>query len=141
MRKHKSPNRTLRVSQHVIIMAARCPVCKSKDLIRGVKKQVRTQEPRVKRAFDLVLTPSGVKRKVITCRTSIHRCVQCGREFVPDQHLRFDKHFHGLKSWAMFQHVAYRISMETLCNMAEDFFGIRLFRVELLMFKAFMAEY
>ena len=61
--KKKSLNRTLRASQHVVIVAARCPVCKSKDLIHGVKKQVRTQEPRVKRAFDLVLTPSGVNAK------------------------------------------------------------------------------
>jgi hypothetical protein len=60
---------------------------------------------------------------------------------VPDQHQRLDKHFHGLKSWVMFQHVAYRISLETLPRMAAEFFGIRLFRVELLMFKAFMAEY
>jgi predicted RecB family nuclease len=140
-RKKKSPNRTLRATQHVVIVAARCPVCKSKDLIRGVKKQVRMQEPRVKRAFELVLTPSGVKRKVIACRTSVHQCLQCGTEFVPDQHQRLDKHFHGLKSWAMFQHVAYRISLETLPKMAEEFFGIRLFRTEMLMFKAFMAAY
>lgn len=137
----KSPNRTLRASQHVVIVASRCPVCKSKDIIRGVKKQVRTQEPRVKRAFDLVLTPSGVKRKVIACRTSIHQCLQCGTEFVPDQHQRLDKHLHGLKSWAMFQHVAYRISLETLPKMAEEFFSIRIFRSELLMFKSLMAEY
>jgi hypothetical protein len=83
---------------------------------------VRTQEPRVKRAFDLVLTPSGVKRKVIVCRTSVHQCLQCGTEFVPDHHQRLDKHFHGLKSWIMFQHVAYRISLETLPKMVEEFF-------------------
>ena len=141
MRKNKSPNRTLRASQHVVIMATRCPVCKSKDLIRGVKKQVRTQEPRVKRAFDLVLTPSGVKRKVIVCRTSVHQCLQCGTDFVPDQHQRLDKHFHGLKSWIMFQHVAYRISLETLPKMVEEFFGIHMVRAEMLMLKAFMAAY
>jgi predicted RecB family nuclease len=139
--KKKSPNRTLRASQHVMIVASRCPVCKSKEIIHGVKKQVRTQEPRVKRAFDLVLAPSGVKRKVIACRTSVHQCLQCSTEFVPDQHQRLDKHFHGLKSWAMFQHVAYRISMETLPKMAEEFFGIHIVRAEMLMFKAFMAEY
>lgn len=141
MRKNKSPNRTLRVSQHVVLMATRCPVCKSKDLIRGVKKQVRTQEPRVKRAFDLVLTPSGVKRKVIVCRTSVHQCLQCGADFVPDHHQRLDKHFHGLKSWIMFQHVAYRISLETLPKMVEEFFGIHMVRAEMLMLKAFMAAY
>jgi hypothetical protein len=102
---------------------------------------VRTQEPRVKRAFDLVLTPSGVKRKIIACRTSVHQCLQCGTTFVPDHHQRLDKHFHGLKSWAMFQHVTYRISLETICKMAEEFFGIRIFWSEMLMFKSFLAEY
>jgi hypothetical protein len=139
--KKKSPNRTLRATQHVVIVAARCPGCRSKELIRGVRKQVRTQEPRVKRAFDLVLTPSGVKRKIIACRTSVHQCLQCGTTFVPDHHQRLDKHFHGLKSWAMFQHVTYRISLETICKMAEEFFGIRIFWSEMLMFKSFLAEY
>jgi predicted RecB family nuclease len=139
--KKKSPNRSLRASHHIVVAASRCPRCKSKDIIRGVKKQVRTQEPRVKRAFDLVLTPSGVKRKIITCRTSMHQCLACGAEFVPDQHQRLDKHFHGLKSWAMFQHVAYRISLETLCKMAEEFFGIRISESEMRMLKAFMAQY
>jgi len=139
--KKKSPNRTLRASHHIVVVASRCPACKSKDIIRGVKKQVRPQEPRVKRAFDLVLTSSGVKRKVIVCRTSIHQCLQCGTEFVPDQHQRLDKHFHGLKSWAMFHHIAYRISLETISKMAEEFFGIRIFWSEMHMLKAFMARY
>jgi len=139
--KKPSPNRMLRASQQVMVEASQCPMCQSRDVIRGVKKPVRTQEPRVKRAFDLVLTPSGVKRKVIACRTSVHQCRQCGAEFVPDQHQRLDKHFHGLKSWAIFQHVAYRISLETLCTMAEEFFGIRIFASEMLMLKALMAQY
>jgi hypothetical protein len=116
-------------------------VCKRKDLIRGVKKQVRTQAPRVKRAFELVRTPSGVKRKVSVCRTSVHQCLQCGTELVPDHHQRLDKHCHGLKSWIMFPHVAYRISLETLPKRVEEFFGIHMVRAEMLMLKAFMAAY
>ena len=64
----------------------------------------------------------------------------CGTEFVPDHHQRLDKHFHGLKSWAMYQHVAHRISL-TLPNMFEEFFGLHIVRAEMHMFKAFMAAY
>jgi hypothetical protein len=103
--KKKGPNRNLRASEQIVIVASKCPACKSKEVISGVKKQVRTQEPRVKRAFDLVLTPGGIRRKVIEVRTSVHQCQKCGEEFIPHQHRRLDKHFHGLKSWVMFQHV------------------------------------
>ena len=106
--KTPSPNRKLKRSQHLVIVATHCPGCQSTDIISGVKKQIRRQEPRVKRAFDLVLTASGVRRRVIEYRTSVHRCLRCGAEFIPEQYQRLDKHFHGLKSWAMFQHVAYR---------------------------------
>ncbi len=139
--KKRSPNRKLRASRQLVIVATRCPACKSKEVISGVKKQVRTQEPRVKRAFGLVLTPSGVRRKVIECRTSVHQCLTCGEEFVPHQHQRLDKHLHSLKSWAMFQHVAYRISLETVQKMLEEFFGFRIFNTEIHMFKSLMARY
>jgi hypothetical protein len=125
-RKAKSPNRTLKASRQLVIVASRCPVCASENVITGVKKPIRTQEPRVKRAFDLILTPTGVRHRVIETRTSVHQCVTCGTEFVPDQHRRLDKHFHGLKSWAMFQHVAYGVSLKTLTRMCEEFFGLRL---------------
>jgi len=41
----------------------------------------------------------------------------------------------------MFQHVAYRISLETLAKMLEDFFGVRVFSSEIYMFKSLMADY
>jgi hypothetical protein len=99
--KKKSLNRALRVSEQIMIVASKCPVCKSKELTGGIKKQVRTQEPRVKRAFDLLMTPGGIKRKVIEFRTSVHQCRNCGEEFVPEQYQRLDKHFHGLKSYGV----------------------------------------
>jgi len=139
--KKKSLNRALRASEQVMIVASKCPVCKSKELTGGVKKQVRTQEPRVKRAFDLSLTSGGIKRKVIKFRTSVHQCRKCGEEFVPEQHQRLDKHFHGLKSWAMFQHVEHRTSLEIIVKMVEEFFGIRILHTEIPMFKSLMARY
>src|SRR5215471_2984684 len=44
-------------------------------------------------------------------------------------------------STAMFQHVAYRVSLETITKMAEEFFGIRIFQYEMHLLKALMAHY
>jgi predicted RecB family nuclease len=140
-RKKSSNNRRVRASTRLVIVASRCPACKGKEVLSGIKKQVRTQEPRVKRAFDLVLTGAGVRRRVIECRTSVHRCSTCGHEFVPDEHTRLDKHFHGLKSWAMFHHVEHRLSLNTVGKILEELFGIRVFAAELHMFKSLMAGY
>jgi len=41
----------------------------------------------------------------------------------------------------MFQHVAYRVSLETITKMAEEFFGIRIFQYEMHLLKALMASY
>jgi predicted RecB family nuclease len=140
-RRKGSANRKLKASRSLLIIASECPVCQSGDVVSGIKKEIRTQEPRVKRAFDLVLTPTGIRRTIIECRTSVHQCLTCGEEFVPYQHQRLDKHFHGLKSWAMFQHVAYNISLKTLDRMFEDFFGLRIYFNEVHMFKSLMARY
>jgi hypothetical protein len=139
--KTPSPNRKVKASQQILIVVSQCPVCKSEDVISSVKKQLRTQEPRVKRAFDIVLTSTGGRRRVMEYRTSVHQCLTCGEEFIPEQYQRLDRHFHGLKSWAMFQHVAYRISLETLPKMFDEFFGIRVFSTETHMFKSLMASY
>ena len=97
--------------------------------------------PRVKRAFDLVITSSGMRRKVIECRPRMQRCLACGRTFVPKQHERLDKHFHGLKSWVMYQHVAHRLSMGTIETMLREFFDLTVSTANIHMFKSLMADY
>src|SRR5262249_46127347 len=91
--------------------------------------------------FDLVITPSGIRRKVIECRPRLQRCLGCGREFLPEQHERLDKHFHGLKSWAMYQHVAHRLSLGTIETMLQEFFGLSVCTPEIHMFKSLLASY
>jgi hypothetical protein len=71
----------------------------------------------------------------------VHQCLSCGEEFIPDQYQRLDKHFHGLKSWAMFQHISYRMSLDSISSMLEELFGIRIFHTEMHMFKSLMANY
>jgi hypothetical protein len=139
--KKKLPNKKLRVSNHVMIKASSCPTCKSRKIIGGVKREKWSKGSNVKRAFDLVLTPGGIRRKVIEVRASIHQCLNCDKKFIPPAYQRLDKHFHSLKSWAMFQHVEYSISFEAISRMFEEFFSLRVLTYEIHEFKSFLARY
>ena len=140
-------NAKLRCTQRIEIISAACPACKSRSVERGLKLReikgdvVVLKRPRKKRAFDLVVTPSGIKRKVIECRTSLHQCRDCGDVFTPWRHERLATYFHGLQSWLMYQHVAHRTSMGILATMAGEFFGLQISSAEILTIKSLMARY
>ncbi len=140
-KKTLSPNRSLNASGQIVITASECPYCNSKEVISGIKKEVRSQEPRVKRSFDIIFKPTQIERRIIEHRTSVHQCLTCSKEFIPDQHQRLDKHFHGLKSWFIFHHVAYSLSLQALTKMFYELFGILVLRNEVYMFKFLMADY
>src|SRR5262249_11576247 len=131
-----------RVTRGVVLTSKRCPRCKSTSLAtESARRGAGYTMPRAKRAYDLILTTAGVRRKVIECRVSVHRCLECGHCFVPESYMRLDKHFHGLKSWAMYQHVVHRISLQGVSDMAEELFGLRFDRIEVTMCKGLMAPY
>ena len=116
-RKTKSTRNKFRATRRFKIIDKKCPACGSVEIDSEVKiprSEASCPIPRVKRSFDLVLTPSGVKRRVIEYRSSLHRCMKYKHVFVPERHLRLDKRGHGLKSWAMYQHVAHRLSLEAI---------------------------
>src|SRR5207302_7688151 len=118
-----------------------CPRCQGTQVAAGVPKgEASCPVPRLKRAFDLVLTSTGVRRSVVHCRSSVHKCLTCGWMFVPEQHERLDKHFHGLKAWAMYQHIAHRLDLGSILTMTEQFFGVRVFGSEMQMIKMLMAR-
>ena len=131
-------NATLRVTKRVEVAASRCPTCNSGNVSRNIR-DART--PRGKRAFDLAITPSGIKKRVVEYTSSVHRCQQCGHMFVPEQYQKLAVHLHGLRSWAMYQHVAHRTSFGALETMCGDLFGIHVSDPDMLMFKALMAHY
>lgn len=141
-RKGKRRNSSLRVTRYFKIEASRCPSCKSTDITRDVKTSSKgVRKPRVKRCFDLAITPSGIRRQVFECRTSVHRCEKCGEIFVPDRHQRAARYFHGLRSWAMYHHVAHRTSFGTLTEMCEEQFGLGMSNPEMVRVKPLMAHY
>jgi hypothetical protein len=134
-------NRKLRVSKQVFIEARRCPHCRSKAIAFATGDSAPLWPTAGKRAFDLVITPAGIRRRVIRCRTHPYRCLDCGQVFVPEAYERLDKHFHGLKSWAMHMHVGHRIGLAVVEAMFREQFGMDVDRTEIHMFKALLTRY
>ncbi len=147
IRKHRGKtgqhrNRKIRPSRRVLITASKCPNCggiKLAKLEKGVRPDVA--RPRLKRVLDLVITASGMRRKVIECRSVAYHCTSCGHAFVPDRHRRLAKHFHGLMSWTIYEHVAHQVSSGALEVKFREFFGLAVADTEHHMFKGLMARY
>src|SRR5262249_21684724 len=66
---------------------------------------------------------------------------RCGEIFIPDRYERLAKHFHGLKSWATFEHVAHRISYSMVTEMLRECFGLTVYSHEFQMLGSLMAMY
>jgi predicted RecB family nuclease len=134
-------NRTLRVGQQFEILDDRCPSCGG-DVTRWEHgRKAAGQWTKGKKAFDLVFTSAGIRRKIIKVTTLTHECRGCGKVFVPERYQRLAKHFHGLMSWAIYEHVVHRNSCTMLEEMARDYFGLAVCQQEVTRFKPIMARY
>jgi predicted RecB family nuclease len=133
-KRKKQATRRGRVNREVVITSDSCPFCKS-NRITQVGKQNR-----VKLAYDLKFTAGGIHRQVIRYIAVRHQCEDCRSGFLPEQYKRRDKHLHGLKSWAIYQHIVHRISLHQLKTMLEDCFGLHVVVMEVLMIKTLMAR-
>jgi predicted RecB family nuclease len=135
-RHHRMRSKRVRlpVSREVEITSHTCPRCKGKRIAR------LSAEMHSKFAYDLKFSTGGIRRQVIRCTSARHRCEDCKLLFLPKRYKRLDKHLHGLKSWAMYQHVVHRISLQHLEAMFEDLFGLRVSSVDIHMLKSLMAR-
>src|SRR5262249_5933733 len=124
----------LPVNREVEITSDSCPFCKGNRIVRVGKRKC------VKLAYDLKFTPGGIRRQVIRCTALRHRCEDCRMVFLPERYKRRDKHLHGLKSWAIYQHIVHRVSLRQLETMFEDCFGLTVDKCELMDIKALMAD-
>jgi hypothetical protein len=111
-----------------------CPKCGGKRIT-----QLR-EKPHSKLAYDLKLARGCIRRQVIRCRSTLHWCEDCQREFSPEGLRRLDKHMHGLKSWAMYQHIVHRVNISHLQTMFRDCFDLNVNREELHRIRALMAN-
>jgi Transposase IS66 family/RNase_H superfamily len=135
-------NAELRVSRRIDITASKCPNCgdtKLKELPRG--ERIKGTYTVAKRAFDVVTTPTGMRRQVIECTATGYRCTQCGNRFISQRYHRLAKYFHGLMSWATYQHVAHRLSTRSLQELFREFFGLVVGKSDIHMFQSVMARY
>src|SRR5690242_2972276 len=97
----------------------KCPSCSGIDIELDPEKKAAGLSSRVRRVFDLVVTEAGLRRRVIEYRSPRHRCRSCGERFIPESYQRIGKHYHNLKSWAMYLHVAHWHSFKTLHEIAK----------------------
>jgi predicted RecB family nuclease len=127
--------RRLRVNRTITVRSNKCPLCGGSEIVRAAGPAL------TKLAYDLKLTESGINRQVIACTCVLHKCTECEKRFLPERYKRRVKHFHNLKSWAMYQHVAHRISFKRLEEIFSDCFGLHVQFEEIHNFKRIMAIY
>jgi predicted RecB family nuclease len=141
-RRRESRNRSVRVSQRILITSSKCPACGGANLVPIIKrKREMGSASRVKRAFDLRITKAGIRRRVIEVRATMYQCRDCGQYFTPAQYDRLSRYFHGLMSWVLYQHVEHRISMRVIQKIGLDLFGLSLHAGELMSMRSLMARY
>jgi hypothetical protein len=131
--RRKDRRRRVRVNRTIKIRSNKCPLCGGSEIVR-VNGKVHT-----KLAYDLKLTESGINRQVIACTCVLHECKECRKRFLPARYKRRAKHFHDLKSWAMYQHIGHRISFQRLEEIFSECFGLHVHFEEIHNFKRIMA--
>jgi hypothetical protein len=131
----KDRRRRVRVNRTITIRSNKCALCGGSEIVRADGK-VHT-----KLAYDLKLTESGMNRQVIACTCVLHECKECRKKFLPARYKRRAKHFHNLKSWAMYQHIDHRISFQRLEEIFSECFGLHVHFEEIHNFKRMMAFY
>jgi len=110
--------KNLHVDRSVRIDGEACPSC-------GGGEFVRTEDGRLARlAYDLRVGRGAVRRRVTRFATSWHRCVGCGGRSLPEDYLRLEEHGHGLKSWAMYKHVAHRATFAAISEEIGACYGL-----------------
>jgi predicted RecB family nuclease len=127
--------RNRRVSREVEISSPSCPSCGSSELTRHPNGSL------ARLAFDLHITRSAIKGKVIRYRTTWHHCASCGKRFVPPDYLRLEEFCHSLKSWAMYEHVAHRGSLPKIAETIRECFNLPICHTQVHAFKGLLAQY
>ena len=124
-----------KVNQEVEVRSRTCSHCGATALRR------RKNASLARLAFDLRIMRGGIKGWVIRYRTAWHRCTACKTRFLPDEYLRSQEFCHSLKSWAMYQHVAHRVSMPSIAAIIRESFNMPMDGSQVHGFKKLLADY
>ena len=134
-RRGRKGKKNFPANQWVELNAEKCPFCGCTDL-------TRTRNGKLARlAFDLRITRSGIRRWVTRFTTSWHQCVNCQKVFLPGDYLQLQEHFHSLKSWAMYEHLAHRTSCSCIAETLRECFGFPLYTAQVHTFQQLLARY
>ena len=136
-KRSRKGKKNLWVNRSVALTSQDCPFCGGTDVTA-----TRSTDGRLTRlAFDLRLTRSGIRRWVTRFTTVWYECQGCGQRFLPRDYLRLQVHFHSLKSWAMYEHVAHRASFTNITQKIQDYFGFPIYTPDVRSFKLLLARY
>jgi predicted RecB family nuclease len=94
-----------------------CSACGG-DQIRPMRNRSTS-----KVVLDLKFTRTGVKRWIVKYHTERTLCLECGKTFYSDHYPTDQNTGHNLTSWAVYQHVALRLSFEDVALSVNDIFG------------------
>jgi len=110
----------------------KCPLCNHDKLGRN--------DLRTKKTFDLKFFNTGIKRWVTQYVGMRFQCQQCRKTFTPESNKQIRKYGHNLMSWAVNQHIAYRVTTPNIVQICLESFGIPLYDNHIPIFKAKFAE-
>jgi len=97
-----------------------CPVCGS-DRVTTVRRVVYS-----KLVYDLKVTKRGVKRWIIRYASPRNQCLDCPRTFYSETYPTHQQTGHALASWAVYHHVALRLSFSDVASSINELFGYTL---------------
>jgi hypothetical protein len=96
---------------------------------------------RHKLVLDLRVTPGGITRRVTRYSAAVFLCGKCKTQTRPETFRRLAKHGLSLRSWAVYQYVVYRTSIDRLSEMFAELFGLRVHAIDVTEFKELAAGY
>jgi predicted RecB family nuclease len=135
-------NRKLHPNKEIEITALKCPFCGDQNITYlPIGQRQKYVDTRVRQLFDLIMTPGGIKRKIIECKAAAYHCENCGKYFISPRYHRISKFNHGLMSWAMYQHVAQHQSCDKLSILLYEFFGLTVHSPEIYSFRFLLTQY
>jgi predicted RecB family nuclease len=127
--------RRTRFDLEIVVKDDCCSLCQGVRLTEEV-------DGRLKRLVsDLRITPNGIKSRTVRVVSPRQVCLDCGTSFAPTKYFRIDRFSHSLKSWAMYEHVAHRLSFGNLAESLRECFGVKITYADIHGFKFLMAQY
>jgi predicted RecB family nuclease len=123
-----------RPNRRVVVRSTRCPACKGRHIVKLGGRM------RGKLTFDLKVSAVGVRRFVTRYLAARYRCLDCCRTFLPRRYKDLPRFLHTLKCWAMYQHIANRVTFENLEGIFKECFGLTIRAYEVHAFKIQLAR-